>query len=913
MIATSPAPGGLSAEGAWGCLTHTAQPFPASADRQCTTALCGAGIMDVTGGLVCAQSTPSSAWCTDSWESFREVVSFANSDEFRPLIPMHPSPALTFGGGPVQFHATVDVSRRHVGVVFNFANDATTRYDRGTDYVRLTVHEGAVGEEALILAVSHHGQVQDIRCARRASWGTTVYVEGRIIRGHFPDGTGMMWVDGAVCARGPLYLPELLERRTNWVDRYPTYLDLSRGYVTNFEMRACMWDRPAWPNEERIASFQQLQDFDQDAPLTFGGPMYMRASVYLNSYTTWGRIFDFGNGAGQDNVVLTLHGALTNHLLLQVVHRNGLTEEVLCGLPIELHQWTTVEVMIDSSTEPIQGSILLNGYRCSVADIYYIPETVQRSSNRIGRSNWHNDDDLDGTVSNFVLTACPVARPCHSPTSFLSLDWDGLQQFDQDAPLTFGGPMHISAGVTILSYTPWARIIDFGNGAAQDNILITLRGSTKQLAVHVYRQGLMQEVVCPNDVSLLSFFTLDVVLLRAEGSATQGTAAIYINGLECANGTLHLPELVLRNKNLIGRSNWGDAPFDGSVQSLHITTCSLSQPCSGTFLREVASFQQSSDFSQEAALLSGGELYVKATVTFNSYSGWARLFDFGNGAADNNIVMSLAHTSKQIVLDVWRDGSLQRVQCIADTPLNTAVAVEATITRNPRSFLDGLGAIYIDGVHCVDGPLHIPALLERSSNLIGRSNWVGEAPLDGSVTNFMMTRCTTMPKPLGSKQTEVARFQDASDFQPNSLTFGDLLHIRTSVYLHGYTPEARIFDFSNGGQDNVLMKLVPNTKRVAFGVWRDGTLREVVCEIDLQLGVTYTVEAMTYLKVRFLSAVNIWFIALNGVVCGEYVDAPFFPESLTRSDLRIGASNSLPDASLHGTVSGFVLNECSWG
>eukprot|EP01061_Rhynchopus_euleeides_P026835 TRINITY_DN436_c0_g1_i1.p1 TRINITY_DN436_c0_g1~~TRINITY_DN436_c0_g1_i1.p1 ORF type:complete len:913 (+),score=205.38 TRINITY_DN436_c0_g1_i1:25-2739(+) len=901
MIATSPAPGGLSAEGAWGCLTHTAQPFPASADRQCTTALCGAGIMDVREGVMCAQNTATSYSCDQAWESSQQVVKFGSSSEFA-------RPALTFGGGPIRVRATVLLLRQ--GVILNFANNAPIDQP-GDDFVRLdySMHMGGT----IVFSVSRHGSVQEIRCVRQASWGNSVLVEGKIGRASSfggGDGTGVLSVNGAQCAIGPLHIPEMRERRTNSVDTFPGFVLPDSGWVTNFEMSACMVKQPC-PNTERVASFRQPHEFDQQAPLTFGGPMYMRASVYLNSYTTWGRIFDFGNGAWQKNVILTLAEG-TRYLMLQV-YRGGFMKEVRCtAVPLQLNRWTTVEVTIgrdgDTGADAI-ARIIIDGYQCGSGPMH-LPETVQRSSNRIGRSNWPNDD-LDGTVHNFVMTRCSVARPCPNPTSVVSVP-DGASNLHnyQQPQMSFGGPMHISASVTLTTYTTWSRIIDFGNGPWADNIVVSLWGNTKRLAVSVYRKGVGQEIVCPSDVPLLMLFTVDVVLARGAGSA-QGVATIYIDGMECVQGPLHLPEEVVRNKNYIGRSNWGDPSLSGTVHTLEISSCSLQWPCLSSYKYLLASFQQSSEFDQYAAMLSGGEMYVNATVTFNSYSPWARIFDFGDGAGQDDVIMSLADDSKQIVLDVWREGSLQRVQCTADPPLNTAVTVEATITRNPNSLRDGRGAIYIDGVYCAEGALHVPALLERSSNLIGRSNR-DQAHLDGTVSNFELIQCKPLYSPCHSTD-ELVRFHDVSEFNQHApLTFGGDIYVRARVTLNFYTPQGRVFDFGNGaGQDNVILKVVPNTKRLALNVFRDGIMKEMVCNIDLQLRVPYTIEVSTYNYIDFFGSGEVdWSLAVDGVVCGRFNDAIFEAKYITRSSNLIGRSNWVSDPPLYGTVSDFVLSSC---
>ena len=93
MLGVAP---GVKVEEAQGCLRGTAHPFPAGGEGLCTTGDCGAGIVDVEGGMVCAMTmlAGSCTWCSQScWrgrQSLRVVPwfwrQFWGADDRRHLL-----------------------------------------------------------------------------------------------------------------------------------------------------------------------------------------------------------------------------------------------------------------------------------------------------------------------------------------------------------------------------------------------------------------------------------------------------------------------------------------------------------------------------------------------------------------------------------------------------------------------------------------------------------------------------------------------------------------------------------------------------------------------------------------------------------------------------------------------------------
>ena len=111
----------------------------------------------------------------------------------------------------------------------------------------------------------------------------------------------------------------------------------------------------------------------------------------------------------------------------------------------------------------------------------------------------------------------------------------------------FSGDLTIECWVKPTAYTNWSRIIDFGNGAGSNNVLLgTSVGTSGKPGFYV--GGAQFQA---NDQIPLNQWSH----IAATLSGT--TATIYINGVASGSANFPVPANVIRNNNYIGRSNWG--------------------------------------------------------------------------------------------------------------------------------------------------------------------------------------------------------------------------------------------------------------------------------------------------------------------------------------------------------------------
>ena len=131
----------------------------------------------------------------------------------------------------------------------------------------------------------------------------------------------------------------------------------------------------------------------------------------------------------------------------------------------------------------------------------------------------------------------------------------------------FSGGITVEAWVWYDSFQPNSRIIDFGNGAGIDNILLANENSSGNLVFKVFRGGREQSI------TVASVFETGKWIHIAATIDGSGIASLYKNGEQIKSGNLWLPDTLKRTRNYIGKSNFeGDAYFKGKISDLRLWT-----------------------------------------------------------------------------------------------------------------------------------------------------------------------------------------------------------------------------------------------------------------------------------------------------------------------------------------------------
>ena len=137
-----------------------------------------------------------------------------------------------------------------------------------------------------------------------------------------------------------------------------------------------------------------------------GSPLTIEFYAKWSSYGNWSRIIDFGNSAGDDNIIIA-NFSTTAQLVLSV--RNGSSEKrVYTDSIITLNTFYHVVICIGNTSDDFK--LYIDGIKYPDDELIWpsgqsrniitsdIPATT-RSTHYVGESHWSSDPYFNGTIS----------------------------------------------------------------------------------------------------------------------------------------------------------------------------------------------------------------------------------------------------------------------------------------------------------------------------------------------------------------------------------------------------------------------------------------------------------------------------------------------------------------------------------
>jgi hypothetical protein len=139
-----------------------------------------------------------------------------------------------------------------------------------------------------------------------------------------------------------------------------------------------------------VDDYVELPEMDPDYAKGFT----VEAWVRYHSFQKWSRIIDFGNGEAKDNILLA-NGANTNNLEFHVRKGKEASQVSAPGVLVK-NTWMHLAATVD---EDGKAALYVDGVRQPVEDgSSKKPDSLPRTKNYIGRSNWAGDDYFDGDI-----------------------------------------------------------------------------------------------------------------------------------------------------------------------------------------------------------------------------------------------------------------------------------------------------------------------------------------------------------------------------------------------------------------------------------------------------------------------------------------------------------------------------------
>lgn len=166
---------------------------------------------------------------------------------------------------------------------------------------------------------------------------------------------------------------------------------------------------------------------------------------------------------------------------------------------------------------------------------------------------------------------------------------------------------------------------------------------------------------------------------------------------------------------------------------------------STTFSNGVVNFTAGSFAAVAPGVYFGHKFSIEGWVNVTSYANWSRLLDFGNGAEADNVIFSVDSNGGS-GLPAFGIVPGPNIYSNTQLPLNQWVHLVATYNGTN-------GNIYMNGQQVASSPMSTPTQVPRNYCYIGKSNWGGDAGLEGAIGHLEI-----LPYALTAVQIE-DRFQ----------------------------------------------------------------------------------------------------------------------------------------------------------
>jgi len=386
-------------------------------------------------------------------------------------------------------------------------------------------------------------------------------------------------------------------------------------------------------NNAMAAGLNGSGSFTIESLPALDGAFTFEAWVRPTTHGSYWRILDIGPNT-TDNLLLTTIGTTGRPVF--VVNRNGAAALWLeAPATLVLERWTHVAAVLGSDRSArlyIDGQLAASGTSSSLG------VSTASTSNFIGKSRYPQDSLFNGAVTDVRIWSTartleqiqenmPVGSISGATTGLVAaypfgstgasvladvsgnnrtLSTSGSVSFNVPGPFSptpspamasannamtaglagsgwyaipalpaMGGTVTLEGWVFPRSHASFAKLIDLGNGAGSDNLVLLASSGTSGKPRFTIFTGTANSIFLEttNAIPLNAWTHLAAVI------NSDRTAQIFVNGQLAASGTASsLPSNVARSSNFIGKSNWSQDPvLDATVADVRIWSTARTQ------------------------------------------------------------------------------------------------------------------------------------------------------------------------------------------------------------------------------------------------------------------------------------------------------------------------------------------------
>lgn len=255
----------------------------------------------------------------------------------------------------------------------------------------------------------------------------------------------------------------------------------------------------------------------------------------------------------------------------------GITEVALGGFPRQTPNWhgqlaelRIWNVALGEREIEANSVLTLSGNEPGLVAYYPFNEAQGDTA----RDQTGHGQHLNIAGCAWVPCTAPIGRLTPPPLPLLNqtMPFNGQDVFVQlpGLDLDCSEGITLEARVRFDQFNQWSRLVDLGNGPGKQNILLANKESSKHLIFQVHNDQKLSELECPVDLPQGEWVHVAATIQK------DGTACLYLNGVEKARGKMALPQKVVRSSNYIGKSNWPDKLFQGEMAYVRLWESALS-------------------------------------------------------------------------------------------------------------------------------------------------------------------------------------------------------------------------------------------------------------------------------------------------------------------------------------------------
>jgi Domain of unknown function (DUF1929) len=575
----------------------------------------------------------------------------------------------------------------------------------------------------------------------------------------------------------------------------------------------------------------------------------------------WQRVIELSNGPGKDEISFG-QVANTRSVFLEI-WKNGKVYSVMADNCISMGQLASWKFGVDGNSRMfiVKNSFLLAENRFGA-----VPADVKRSVKLLGRSSSPAIDSLHGSILNLRMANTKVTANGEIPT-------DGLTSADLDVD-EITGPFiaEFIAHFDEVDTYWFQKIFSFDNGPRNDTISFGQFANSNDTYFEIWdSQETSSMVIASQSIKQGEVANWQV------GVDAKGMMWIEKNGKRLVYEQGIVPRNVTRSVKLLGRSSFeGNDDLHGKVLSFALKNL------------DTTMFQGSGMTSNKTLMVDEitGPFEIEVVARYDSvklYTG-QKVFDFGNGPQLDNIMLGQCEGTSNMCFDMWKNGTLYRVEA------KDAIVPKEVVTWKVGVDLSGRMWLSKNGTRLGEIQGEVPNKnILRSNKFFGRSNWPGDAPLQGAVLGINITQDGVAKTPEGGLLMNVPS-QINGPFEVSAFARFDKLRKRQWQ---------RIFDFGNGPtEDCVLLGQCNDTNDMCFHIYKDF--------------IQYSLEAANVLREGEMAhwsagvdATGLMWIKKNGVKVGE--GPGVVPARVQRKKNLVGDSNWRVDHKLIGVVLGLKV------